>query len=162
MQTRPLPVGVAAGLSTLRRKSVHGAPVVRLPSFSTANSTLWDPELDAESYDAVLAARPVWYLCIDRTEGSTAIPRHAAEPSLLRDGDPPVVTVEIKCNAIRLIPHGDWVVEAELPGEKLTVVIDGAKDLPLPLLGKEWHLRFGPREQAHRVAHFTFIKRNRT
>ena len=122
----------------------------------------WDPELDAESYDAVLAARPVWYLCIDRTEGSTAIPRHAAEPSLLRDGDPPVVTVKIKGNAIRLIPYGDRVVEAELPGEKLTVVIDGAKDLPLPLLGKEWHLHFGPREQAHRIAHFTFIKRNRT
>lgn len=116
----------------------------------------WDPELDAESYDAVLAARPVWYLCIDRNDATT-IPRHAAAPSLLRDGDPPVVTVEVKRRSIRLTPHDDQVVYAYLPREERTKVIDTTKDLPLPLLGKEWLLHFGSPEQAHRVALFTLI-----
>lgn len=120
----------------------------------------WDPELDAESQDAVLATRPVWYLCIDRTEGGSIIPRHAAAPSLLRDGDPPVVTVEVKRNAIRLTPHRDQVIYAYLPQEERTVVIDAAKDLPLPLPGKEWRLHFGLLEQAHRVGHFTFIEKD--
>lgn len=120
----------------------------------------WDPELDAESYDAVLASRPVWYLCIDHTEGGAAIARHAAEPSLLRDGDPSILTVEVKHNAIRLTPDGDQVVYAYLPQEKRTEVIDAAKDLPLPLPGKEWRLHFGLPEQAHRVGHFTFIEKD--
>lgn len=117
----------------------------------------WDPELDAESYDAVLAAPPVCHLCMD-CDKATIIPRHAAAPSLLRDGDPPVVTVEVKRRSIRLTPHGDQVVYAYLPREKRTEVIDAAKDLPLPLPGKEWLLHFGLPEQAHRVALFSIEK----
>ena len=119
----------------------------------------WDPELDAESYDAVLAGRPVWYLCIDRNEAAI-IPRHAAEPSLLRDGDPPVATVEVKRRSLRLTPHGDQVVYAYLPQEERTEVIDTTKDLPLPLPGKEWLLHFGSPDQAHRVASFKLYQKD--
>ena len=119
----------------------------------------WDPELDAESYTAVLAARPVWRLCIDLNE-ATIIPRHAAMPSLLRDGDPPVVTVEVQRSAIRLTPHGDQVMYAYLPQEMRTEVIDAAKDLPLPLPGKEWYLHFGEPRQAHRVARFRLFQKD--
>ncbi len=122
---------------------------------------VWDPELDAESYDAVLAGRPVWHLCMDRNK-EMAIALHAAEPSLLRDGDPPVMTVEVKRRAIRLTPHGDRVVYACLPREGRTEVIDTAKDLPLPSRGKEWLLHFGSPEQIHRVAYFTLIESDRT
>ena len=117
---------------------------------------VWDPELDAESYDAVLAGPPVWRLCMDRNK-TMDVARHAAEPSLLRDGDPPVMTVEVKRSSIRLTPHGDKVVYADLPREGRTEVIDTAKDLPLPRPGREWRLRFGPLEQIHRVAYFTLI-----
>lgn len=117
---------------------------------------VWDPELDAEGYDAVLASPPVWHLCMDRNK-ATDVARHAAEPSLLRDGDPPVMTVEVKRNSIQLTPCGDRVVYAYLPREERTEVIDTTKDLPLPSRGKEWLLHFGPPEQIHRVAHFTLI-----
>ena len=119
----------------------------------------WDPKLDAESYDAVLAGRPVWHLCIDRNE-ATIIPRHAAAPSLLRDGDPPVVTVEVKRRSLRLTPHGDQVVYAYLPQEERTEVIDTIKDLSLPLPGKEWLLHFGSPDQAHRVASFKLYQKD--
>lgn len=119
----------------------------------------WDPELDAESYDAVLAADPVWHLCIDRNN-ATIISRHAAAPSLLRDGDPPVVTVEVKRGSIRLTPHGDQVVYAYLPREERTEEIDTTKYLPLPLPGKEWLLHFGSPEQAHRVASFKLFQKD--
>lgn len=122
---------------------------------------VWDPELDEESYDAVLAGRPVWHLCMDRNK-EMAIARHAAEPSLLRDGDPPVMTVEVKRRAIRLTPCDDRVMYACLPREGRTEVIDTAKDLPLPSRGKEWLLHFGSPEQIHRVAHFTLIESDRT
>ncbi len=121
---------------------------------------VWDPELDAESYDAVLAGPPVWHLCMDRNK-EMAIARHAAEPSLLRDGDPPVMTVEVKRSSIRLTPHDDRVVYAYLPRDRRTEVIDTAKDLPLPSRGKEWLLHFGSPEQIHRVALFTLIESDR-
>ena len=141
---------------------------------------VWDPEFNAESYDAVLAGSPVWHplavcvlvlggtydavlagspvwhLCMDRNK-ATDIARHAAEPSLLRDGDPPVMTVEVKHRSIRLTPHGDWVVYAYLPREGRTEVIDTAKELPLPLPDSEWLLHFGSPDQIHRVAYFTLI-----
>ena len=120
---------------------------------------VWDPELDAEGYEAVLAAPPVWHLCMDRDK-PTVIARHAAVPSLLRDGDPPVMTVEVKRRSVRVTPQGDWVVYAYLPREGRTEVIDAAKDLPLPLPGKEWHLHFGALEQA-RVACFTLYENDR-
>lgn len=118
---------------------------------------VWDPELDAESYDAVLAGPPVWRLCMDRNK-TMDIARHAAEPSLLRDGDPPVMTVEVKRNSIRLTPHADRVVYAYLPRDERTELIDTAKDLPLPRPDKEWLLHFGPPEQIHRVAYFTLYE----
>lgn len=121
---------------------------------------VWDPELDAESYDAVLAGPPVWHLCMDRNK-EMAIARHAAEPSLLRDGDPSVMTVEVKRNSIRLTPHGDRVVYAYLPREGRTEVIDTTKNLPLPSRGKEWLLHFGAPEQIHRVAYFTLYESDR-
>ena len=119
----------------------------------------WDPEFDAESYDAVLAARPVWHLCVDHNE-TAIIPRHAAEPSLLRDGDPPVMTVEVERRSIRLTPHDDQVMYAYLPQEKRTEVIDSVKELPLPLPGKEWCLHFGSPEQAHRIASFKLFQKD--
>ena len=121
---------------------------------------VWDPELDAEGYDAVLAGPPVWRLCMDLNK-ATVIARHAAEPSLLRDGDPPVMTMEVKRRSVRVTPQGDWVVYAYLPREGRTEVIDAAKDLPLPLRDREWILHFGSPEEAHRVACFTLYESDR-
>ena len=143
--------------------STFYAPLKKCPWCSDSPSAeflyggfyVWDPELDTESYNAVWAADPVWHLCIDRNK-TTIIPQHAAVPSLLRDGDPAVVTVEVKHNAIRLTPCGDQVIYAYLPEEERTVVIDAAKDLPLP--DKKWILHFGSPEQAHRVALFSIEK----
>ena len=117
----------------------------------------WDPELDAETYDSVLKAPPVWRMCMDLGEPAF-ITRHSAAPSLMRDGDPPVLKVEVRPKAVRITPEGDQVFHAVLPYEKRTEVIDTTKDLPLPLPGREWHLHFGLPEEPHRLGSFKLIR----
>jgi len=116
----------------------------------------WDPELDSETYEAVLASRPVWRMCLDLDTEST-IHRHATEPSLLRDGDPPVMNVEPRRRSIRITPLTDSPIFAVLPHEGRTVQIDHQMDLPLPVAGREWHMHFGAPDGLHRMASFKQI-----
>jgi hypothetical protein len=127
-----------------------------------AEFRVWDPEFDADTYEAVLTGPPVWRMCIDLDQ-PMIIPRHAAEPSIFRDGNPPVLEVEVTRRAVRLTPQtegmrDDRPIWAFVPHENRTELVDGTKELPLPVPGREWHLHFGPESRPHRIATFKLIR----
>ena len=124
-----------------------------------AEFRVWDPELDSEGYDGMLASPPVWRMCMD-LDDCTAVCRHAAVSNLYRDGDSAVFSVKVKEHSIRILPETGCILHAVLPCEKRTVAIDSEKALPLPLPGREWYVHLGNPDKIHRVASFRMIRGN--